>query len=68
MKQASYPFALPHCGLAQEYALAFDAGREHRLLLIPASAETAGHGTTGNARWYAKELGEWLAGVPRRGS
>lgn len=36
MKQASYPFALPHCGLAQEYALAFDAGREHRLLLIPA--------------------------------
>ena len=37
-----------------------------RLLLIPASAETTGHGTTGNARWYARELGEWLAGVPRR--
>lgn len=39
-----------------------------RLLLIPASDQTAGHGTTGNARWYATELGEWLAGVPRRGS
>jgi homoserine O-acetyltransferase len=38
-----------------------------RLLLIPASAETTGHGTTGNARFYARELGEWLATVPRRG-
>lgn len=38
-----------------------------RLLLIPASAETTGHGTTGNARWYAHELGAWLATVPRRG-
>jgi homoserine O-acetyltransferase len=37
-----------------------------RVLLIPGSAETAGHGTTGNARWYAKELGEFLASVPRR--
>jgi homoserine O-acetyltransferase len=39
-----------------------------RLLVIPASEETVGHGTTGNARWYARELGEWLATVPRRGS
>jgi homoserine O-acetyltransferase len=39
-----------------------------RLLLIPASTETTGHGTTGNARWYARELGEWLSAVPRRGS
>lgn len=37
-----------------------------RLLLIPASAETRGHGTTADARWYAQALGEWLAGVPRR--
>jgi homoserine O-acetyltransferase len=36
-----------------------------KYLLIPASADTAGHGTTGNARWYARQLGEWLAGVPR---
>ncbi len=39
-----------------------------RVLLIPGSAETAGHGTTGNARWYAKELGEFMASVPRRGT
>ncbi|WP_144185061.1 alpha/beta fold hydrolase [Elioraea rosea] len=37
-----------------------------RLLLIPASGETTGHATTGNARLYARELGEWLATVPRR--
>ncbi len=36
MKQLTYPFALPHCGVAQEYALGFDAGRERRLLVIPA--------------------------------
>lgn len=37
------------------------------LLLIPASPDTTGHGTTGNARFYARALGEWLATVPRRG-
>jgi len=31
------------------------------LLLIPASAETRGHGTTGFAKFYAKELGAFLA-------
>ncbi len=31
-----------------------------KLLLIPASTETRGHGTTGFARFYAKELGEFL--------
>ena len=36
MKPASYPFALPHCGVAQEYALTFDAARDLRLLIIPA--------------------------------
>lgn len=39
-----------------------------RLLLIPASAATRGHGTTGMARFWKTELGEFLAGVPRRGS
>jgi homoserine O-acetyltransferase len=33
-----------------------------KLLLIPASDQTAGHGTTGSAKWYAKELGEWMRG------
>ena len=37
-----------------------------RLLLIPASEETRGHGTTGNASFYARELAAFLDGVPRR--
>lgn len=31
-----------------------------RLLLIPASAETLGHGTTGNARFWAEDLRRFL--------
>jgi homoserine O-acetyltransferase len=31
-----------------------------RLLLIPASAETTGHGTTGNARFWAEDLRAFL--------
>lgn len=34
-----------------------------QLLLIPASAQTAGHGTTGSARFYAGELGRFVEGV-----
>jgi homoserine O-acetyltransferase len=37
-----------------------------RLLLIPASTETRGHGTTGMARFWKRELQEFLAQVPRR--
>jgi homoserine O-acetyltransferase/O-succinyltransferase len=37
-----------------------------RLLLIPASEETRGHGTTGMARLYKKQLEEFLQSVPRR--
>jgi homoserine O-acetyltransferase/O-succinyltransferase len=40
--------------------------KKGRLLLIPASEETRGHGTTGMAKFYAKELGEFLASVPQR--
>lgn len=40
--------------------------RNGRLYLIPASAETSGHLTTGNARWYKKELDELLKTAPRR--
>ena len=32
-----------------------------RLHLIPASAETLGHGTTGNARFWAEELRRFMA-------
>jgi homoserine O-acetyltransferase len=34
--------------------------KDARLLLIPASAETRGHGTTGMAKFYAKALGQFM--------
>jgi homoserine O-acetyltransferase len=37
-----------------------------RLLLIPASEATSGHGTTGSAKFYAKELRELLETTPKR--
>ena len=37
-----------------------------RYYLIPASDQTAGHGTTGNARWWKAALADWLPGVPKR--
>ena len=37
-----------------------------RLLLIPASADTRGHGTTGLAKFWKQPLREWLATVPHR--
>jgi len=36
------------------------------LLLIPASEQTAGHGTTASAKWYAKELRKLLQATPKR--
>jgi len=35
------------------------------VLLIPGSADTAGHGTTGQAKWWKKELGELLQSAPK---
>ena len=32
--------------------------------LIPASTETRGHGTTGNAKFFTKPLAEFLQGLP----
>jgi homoserine O-acetyltransferase len=37
-----------------------------RLYLIPASEETRGHGTTGNAKYYSRELRELLQTAPNR--
>ena len=37
-----------------------------KLYLIPASTETRGHLTTGNAKFYAKQLQELLQTTPRR--
>ena len=36
-----------------------------RVLLIPASDKTAGHGTTGQAKFWAKDLGQVLQSAPR---
>jgi homoserine O-acetyltransferase len=36
-----------------------------RLFLIPASPETAGHGTTAQAKWWKQALSEELASAPR---
>ncbi len=38
-----------------------------KVYLIPASAETRGHGTTGMAKFWAEELRGFLAGVPKGG-
>ena len=37
-----------------------------RLYLIPASDSTSGHGTTGSAKFYKRQLEEFLQSVPRR--
>ncbi len=36
-----------------------------RVLLIPASPDTAGHGTTGQAKWWKAAVGELLQTAPR---
>jgi homoserine O-acetyltransferase len=47
-----------------------DAALKHvkngRLFLIPASRDTRGHLTTGNAKFYKKQLEELLASAPQR--
>jgi homoserine O-acetyltransferase len=40
--------------------------RNGRIYLIPASAQTSGHGTTGNAGFYARQLLEFLNATPHR--
>jgi homoserine O-acetyltransferase len=37
-----------------------------QLLLIPASADTRGHGTTANAKFWKQQLQQWLETVPQR--
>jgi homoserine O-acetyltransferase len=38
-----------------------------RVFLIPGSDQTAGHGTTGQARFWKRELAELLQSAPRKG-
>ena len=35
-----------------------------RLLLIPASDQTAGHNTTGQAKWWKHEVGDLIQSAP----
>ncbi len=37
-----------------------------KLYLIPASADTRGHGTTGFAKFFAKQLGELMQSAPQK--
>ena len=53
----------PETGLT---AAAVQRLKNGRLLLIPASAETRGHGTTSMARFWASQLGDFLATAPRQ--
>lgn len=41
--------------------------RNGKLLLIPATDDTRGHGTTGSAKFFAKELAEFMQTAPKRG-
>jgi homoserine O-acetyltransferase len=51
----------PETGLTEQ---AMKQVRNGSVYLIPASEDTRGHGTTGNARFYAKPLAEFLNGLP----
>ncbi|MFM0633013.1 alpha/beta hydrolase family protein, partial [Paraburkholderia xenovorans] len=53
----------PETGLMER---AMQHVRDGRLLLIPASEDTCGHGTNGLARFYKPELHELLRTAPRR--
>ena len=53
----------PETGLLDQ---ALKRVKNGHLLLIPASAETRGHGTTGIAKFWQRQLGEFLGNVPRR--
>ncbi len=39
--------------------------RHARLLVVPGSAQTAGHGTTAQAKWWKEDFRGWLQAVPR---
>jgi homoserine O-acetyltransferase len=39
--------------------------RYGRLLVVPGSAQTAGHGTTAQAKWWKEDFRGWLQGVPK---
>ena len=54
----------PETGLMTE---ALKRVKNGKLYLIPASEDTRGHGTTGMAKFYKKELQDLLQSAPQRG-
>ena len=54
----------PHTGVMDREIKRVKNGRVY---LIPASENTAGHGTTGQAKWWKDELAKLLQSAPRRG-
>jgi len=53
----------PETGLMTE---AMKRVKDGRLLLIPASADTRGHGTTGMAKFWKQQLADFLGDLPKR--
>ena len=53
----------PETGLTER---AVKQVKNGKLYLIPASEQTTGHGTTGNAKFYKQQLQELLDAAPRR--
>src|SRR5262249_28292887 len=53
----------PETGLTER---AMKLLKDAKLYLIPASEQTSGHATTGNAKFYQQQLQELLKTAPRR--
>jgi homoserine O-acetyltransferase len=53
----------PETGVTER---ALNRVKNAKLLLIPASEATSGHGTTGNAKFYKQQLQELLDTAPRQ--
>ena len=53
----------PETGIMDREMKRVKMGKYH---LIPASPDTAGHGTTGSAKWYRQQMAEFLQAAPRR--
>jgi homoserine O-acetyltransferase len=53
----------PELGVLEREVKRIKSGR---VLLIPGSEDTAGHGTTGRAKFWKNELAQVLASAPRR--
>ena len=53
----------PETGIMERELKRVKNGTPH---LIPASDQTAGHGTTGSAKWYSKQVADLLRSISTR--